>query len=103
MYFLQLEALKDSDNISDSDIRLFDSILFSIYQNGFYGRFSPRVYNQFDIQLDEKKWFKVLDELVQLGYLSKSFELCSPYSNETIKIYKRIDEIPLGAYTQSSE
>lgn len=103
MYFQQLKALKGFENISDTDIILFDAILFSIYQKGFHNRFNPRVYRQLNVQLDEQKWLKILDSLSKLNFLDKYFELCSPYSHETIEIYKKINEIPLGSYKYSPE
>jgi Holliday junction resolvase-like predicted endonuclease len=103
MYFPSLEGLKDSSSFVNNEIITFDALLFAIYKKGYHKRFNPRVYRYFSVEIDEKQWINFLDWLTQVKLLKKGFELCSPFSSETLNIYNRFEDIPLGETLVSPE
>lgn len=93
MHFPSLKVLKDS-RFESEEIKQFDTALFSVYVNQFSRRFHPRIYSYFDLELNEKKWIQALDRLSLAGLLNKQFELCSPFSGETLEVYESANDIP---------
>lgn len=90
MYFPVLKELKEYD----SEISIFDDILFNIYKKNYYKRFNPRVYAYFNGDIEEKRWINFLEELWALGHLETNFELSCPECDETIEIFNKYTEIP---------
>jgi len=94
MYFPVLEELKEY-NVSISDIKQLDSLLFLIYDKGYHRRFNPRVYRYFGIEVNEKVWLSLLEKLNQVGLIQVNFELTCPYCDETIEVYDSYDILPI--------
>jgi Holliday junction resolvase-like predicted endonuclease len=87
MYFTALEKLRVSES--------YDKLFYLIYTNNYHKRFSPLVYRYFIEDLNEDEWLSVLNILTKHNLLKINYELCCPFTDETIEIYDRYDQIPL--------
>lgn len=93
MHFQWLSLLKA---FSEEDIRVFDSLLYQIYQKGYYKRFNPRIYKYFDMSINEASWIEALDTLCQHSLATKHFELCHPVEGYTLQTFDLITDVPIG-------
>jgi hypothetical protein len=95
MYFPILKKLKDSE-FDTQDLKLFDSLLYLIYDKHYHERFSPRVYKYFGISVNENDWMYALEQLKQLGVMNRYFEVACPSSGETVAFFDKFDDLPIG-------
>jgi hypothetical protein len=72
--------------------------LATIRSDKFYcSRFSPKAYKSLGLRMDDEElWMSTLSRLMQMGELIPNYELVDPVSEDTVAVYHKVSEIPIG-------